>query len=39
MKLVVNMVMGSMMNALGEGMALAEASGLSNTGETVNPKP
>jgi len=29
MKLVVNMVMGSMMNALGEGMSLAEAGGLS----------
>jgi len=31
MKLVVNMVMGSMMNAFGEGMALSEASGLNCT--------
>ena len=30
MKLVVNMVMGSMMNAFAEGMALSEAAGLSN---------
>jgi len=30
MKLVVNMIMGSMMNALGEGMALADAGGLSS---------
>jgi hypothetical protein len=27
------MIMGSMMNALGEGMALADAGGLSSKGE------